>query len=116
MKDNNYSSKQESDIVSGALRLPAGYTLPEHEHGDHFTTVRVATHLGKEIRVETTYCISIVGVPVTAHIGVADDGSVHSHGLPNYSFPSAIELAKRLVSEVELPPNELTTGTEGGHH
>ena len=115
MKDDNCSS-DESDIFSGTLRLPDGYTIPSHGHADHFTSVRTVTHLGKEIRVETTYRISIDGVPVTSHVAVADDGSVHSHGLPNYSFSSALDLGKRLVSDVELPPNELKTETEGGHH
>ena len=116
MSAENY--REESDIHTGKLRLPDDYAIPEqHHHAETFTSIRTAQHLGKEVRVETTYRMTIDGKPVTSHIGVNDDGSVHTHGLPNYSFASALELGKRLVSatNVELPKDELGS-KDGGHH
>jgi hypothetical protein len=104
------------------LQLPKGYKIPkQHAHQDVFTTIREATHRGKAIRVETTYKILIDGKPVTSHTHVLDDGSVHSHALPNYSFRSAVDLARKIVdtSNIEVPKNELGkpgSSPHGGHH
>ena len=117
MADQKYD-REKSDIHTGTLRLPEGYAIPDHDHHmGTFTTVRSAVHHGKEVRVETTYKITIDGQLVTSHVGVADDGSVHTHGLPNYTFASALDLGKRLAetSHQEFPENELTEH-HGGHH
>ena len=104
------------------LQLPKGYKLPKHQgHQSVFKTVREATHHGKAIQVETTYKILIDGKPVTSHTYVLDDGSVHCHALPNYSFRSAVDLARKIVesSDMEIPKNELgkrSQGEHGGHH
>lgn len=104
------------------LKLPRGYSIPkQHAHQGVFTTIREATHRGKAIRVETTYKILIDGKPVTSHTHVLDDGSVHSHALPNYSFRSALDLARKIVdaSNIEVPKNELGkpgSSSHGGHH
>jgi tyrosinase len=92
------------------LRLPRGYKLPKHQgHQSSFKTIREATHRDKAIRVETTYKIIIDGKPVTSHTHVLDDGTVHCHAFPNYSFRSAMDLARKIVdfSTVEMPKNEL---------
>lgn len=105
-------------IKSGKLRLPDGYSMPDHHGpGDSFTTVREATYRGKAIHVETTYKIVIDGTPLTMHTSVLDDGTVHCHGFPNYSFPSAMALARKIVdaTPIDKPKNELTAKGSGSH-
>ena len=108
-------------IKSKKLQLPEGYSPDaDHSHGDTFTSVRQTTYKGKTIRVETTYRITIGGESVRVHMKALDDGSVHSHSFPNYSFRSAMDLARKLVdfSEMEEPEDELGahgSGSHGGH-
>lgn len=110
-------SRDDSDIHTGTLRLPAGYSLPQLTHSDSFTSTRTANYRDKEIRVETTYRITIDGEPVKSHVMVGNDGMVHSHGLPNYSFSSALDLARGLIDagDVDLPENELSTPLDKGN-
>lgn len=109
-------------IKTGTPTLPEGYRGTEHHgHDDSFTTVREARYRGREIRVETTYRITIDDEPLATHVAVMNDGTVHCHGLPNYSFPSAIDMARALIdaSDIKLPANELDTSDSdhsGGHH
>jgi hypothetical protein len=67
-----------------------------HAHGD-MDSVREADHKGHHIVITTTYRITIDGKPFTAALGVANDGSVHYHGMPNVGFDSAIELMKAVI-------------------
>lgn len=67
-----------------------------HAHGD-MDSVREADHKGHHIVITTTYKITIDGKPFTAALGVANDGSVHYHGMPNVGFDSAIELMKAVI-------------------
>lgn len=107
-------------IKSGELHLPEGYRTPEHHgHPDSFTTVREATYRGKAIRVETTYRITIDNETIKMHTMALADGTVHCHAFPNYSFASALDLARKIVdfADEELPKNELgevDTGHKGG--
>jgi hypothetical protein len=107
---------------SKKLQLPEGYSPKDnHTHDDSFTSVRQTTYKGKTIRVETTYRITIDGESVRVHTKALDDGSVHSHAFPNYSFRSAMDLARKLVdfSEMEEPEDELGAhgpGSHSGHH
>lgn len=92
------------------ISLAEGCSLPtEHEHPEAFTTVREATHRDKTIEIHTTYRILIDGEPLLAHTSVLDDGTVHCHGLPQYSFLSAMDMARKIIdaSDVELPDDEL---------
>ncbi len=68
-----------------------------HEHPAETEIVREETYRGHEIVVRTRYSIEVDGRPVTGHMGVTNDGQVHYHPLPNYSFASAIDLVKRLI-------------------
>jgi len=119
---NKKSAARSSYSQHLKLQLPKGYRLPKHEaHQNVFKTVREATHHGKAIKVETTYKILIDGKPVTSHTYVLDDGTVHCHALPNYSFRSAVDLARKIVdtSNIEVPKNELGkpgSSPHGGHH
>lgn len=108
-------------IKSAKLRLPEGYALPEPQgRQKSFTSMREAHYRGKTIRVETTYKITIDGEPIGTHTTVGNDGSVHCYGFPNYSFPSAMDMTRKIVdaSFFEMPKEELPrggTGHSGGH-
>lgn len=87
-----------------------GYGLPEAsdshgEHGGHgghqepgvTQTVRTVTHRGREIRIETTYRVTIDGEPLRGMLEVLGDGRVHYHGLPQYALPSAVDMVRRVI-------------------
>ena len=79
----------------GEIQVPDGYR-PEghHEHADSATSIRKTVHCGKQIEVHTTYKILVDGEAIREHVVALEDGTVHYHGLPNYSFLSAVELAR----------------------
>ena len=112
--------KLDHVLTKGDFVPPDGYK-PGKGHDGHqksFTSTRTALHLGRKIKVKTTYRIEIDGEPLTMHTEVLDDGTVHCHGLPNYSFASAVDLAKAVVnaSRYVIPPrNELGGGRHGDH-
>jgi hypothetical protein len=102
------------------LSLPQGYTSPP-AHGQHdtFTTVREGTHRGKKFEIHTTYRILIDGEPFLVHTGVLNNGTVHSHSFPQYSFPSAVDLVRKVIDasdRVELPEDELGRDHTHPHH
>ena len=88
----------------GAFRPPTGYKSASrhHRHQTSFTSTRTARHRAHSIKVKTTYRVEVDGEPLTLHTVVLDDGTVHCHGLPNYSFRSAIDLAKALIDATPL--------------
>ena len=105
------------------IELPVGYTVHHGNHGGPFTTEREDQYCGKRIVVRTTYEITVDGRHLDAHMLVMDDGSVHYHGLPNYSFRSAMEMVRYAIdSELKDPPedqlNEVNREPvrEGVHH
>ena len=97
-------------LKGGRIKLPDGCVFPDHDqHPGSTTTTRTAMYRGKKIEVETTYRILIDGEPLRAHVSVLEDGRVHYHGLPNYSFGSAIDLARQTIETFSepLPDDEL---------
>lgn len=98
-------------IKTKKLPLPDGYEMPaSHGHKQSFRTIRRATYRRKAIRVETTYKIMIDNEPLRRHTMVLDDGTVHCHDFPNYSFPSAMDMTRKIVDsiiEFETPADEL---------
>lgn len=81
----------------------------EHGHHGHDAPVesqRTDSYAGHEIVVRTTYRIEVDGRPVTGHVGVGNDGQVHYHPLPNYSFSSALDLVHQLIDTFpdDFPP------------
>ncbi|GAA1363432.1 hypothetical protein [Catellatospora chokoriensis] len=90
-----------------------GYGMPDpsvaghgHAHGTDgvSTSVRTAVHRGREIRIETTYKITIDGKPLEGGLEVLDNGAVHYHGLPQYALPSAIDMCKRVLDYFGTEP------------
>ncbi|HEX8240034.1 MAG TPA: hypothetical protein VF574_09875 [Allosphingosinicella sp.] len=93
-----------------------------HEHGlaaagqgghDHsMESVRTATHCGHEIVIRTCYEITVDGKPLASHLSVGNDGTLHTHALPEYSFSSAVDLVKAIV---ESFPDEFPCEEGPGH-
>jgi hypothetical protein len=90
---------------------------PLHEEGG-LTSTRRATYGGHTIEITTTYTITVDGTPLRAHVEVDDLGRVHYHGLPNYNFRSAVDLAKAVIdAEPSAFPRRRrpSGGGDGGH-
>ncbi len=117
-KSNNLTK----NLASGNLQLPDGYKIPHHGHRTSFKSIRKDVHRNREIRIETTYKILIDKVPLDSHTTVLDDGSVHCHDFPNYSFNSAMDMARKIVDvmvDFSEPNDELSEKenlTNEGHH
>jgi hypothetical protein len=94
---HNYGLPQESDSHGGD---------PHHGGEPGITrTVRTATYRGREIRIETTYRVTIDGEPLPGMLEVLDNGSVHYHGLPQYALPSAMQMLERVVDYFGFKPD-----------
>lgn len=91
-------------------------------HMEHGPTERRFTHDGHEVVIETHYRITIDGTEFKDHLTVDPNGSVHYHGLPQYSAPSAVDVMKAIVSRLSVGdrPAPLESGQpvhdgHGGH-
>lgn len=85
--------------IKEGKNLQARYfpSIKTKKHHGPSKTFREITYRDKPIKIETTYKIVIDGKPLMAHTEVLNNGKVHCHLLPNYSFNSALDLAKQLV-------------------
>jgi hypothetical protein len=105
------------DAVRGSL---ADHPLHVHPPGP-IETVRTARYRDHDITVRTTYLIEIDGRPIGGHLFVTNSGDVQIHALPNYTFPSAVDMARQLIDAfpesfaAEDPPGE-HADHEHGHH
>jgi hypothetical protein len=97
-----------SYVRKNALRVKK---IQRHQH-EASESIREATYKGHHIVIRTTYHIQVDGVPVTGHLGVADDGQVHYHPIPNTSFASAVDLVKQLI---DVFPDDFAGGGHGAH-
>ena len=97
--------------------MPADAETHGGHEGHSATTVRTATHNGHEIRVETTYTVTIDGEPLPGGLEVLDNGSVHYHGLPQYTMASALDMVRRVVDYfgTERPAVDELGGDGHGH-
>ncbi len=83
-----------------------------HGHEHPAESVREVTHKGHHIRIVTTYDISVDGVPITGHLLISNEGTVHYHAIPNQEFDSMVDLVKRII---DLSPEEFEGGGHDGH-
>ena len=92
-----------SEQAAGAERYRARLQqLNEgHQHGE--TSLREVTYGTHRIRIATTYAIEVDGQPVTGHLLVTNEGSVHYHAIPNQEFASAVDMVKRMI---DLAPEQ----------
>ena len=101
-------------------------------HGGHgveagtSTSVREIEHKGHDVRIETTYRITIDGRPLQGHVEVLPSGAVHYHRFPQYAPQSALDVVRTVIDTLwDRPevPDELAEGEhdehdeqEGHHH
>ncbi len=84
-----------------------------HHEGDQ-EIVREDDYKGHHVVVRTRYNITVDGKEVTGHIMLTNAGQVQYHGLPNYSFDSAIALVRSLIDN--FPDDfEKGKGVSGSH-
>lgn len=78
-------------------------------------TVRSDVYKGHKIQVTTTYDIRIDGRPVGGHVDVSPEGRVHYHGLPAYSWLSAVDLVRQLIDSFpdDFPDRRKTKRAHG---
>jgi hypothetical protein len=88
--------------------------LPRHAHGGGGGTVtlREDEYHGHKIVVKATYDVTIDGRPLSLHLSVTNDGSVHCHSLPNYQSTSLIDVLRHLI---DAYPDDFPPGGGGGH-
>jgi hypothetical protein len=95
-------------VREGGAGLPETGVQPghggHHEHDGMSTSVRTATHRGHEIRVETTYRVTIDGVPLDGGLDVLNNGAVHYHGLPQYAVASALDMLRLVIDHFGTEP------------
>lgn len=83
-----------------------------HQHGGGMESIRRMTYRGHDIVVRTTYDIQVDGSPLGGHLEVTNTGLVHHHAVPNYVFPSAIDLVRQLIDAF---PDDFHPGADGAH-
>jgi len=123
MNIDDLAAATTPDQLTAALREnQAELAVLRHTHEGPRRSVREATYKGHRIRVVTTYEISIDDRPVTGHLLLDNDGSVHYHAIPNQQFPSMIDMVERIIDlawdldepQPDVPGSE--HGDSGGHH
>ena len=125
---NELKMRAQSRIGNLAQKITPNYqaddvTDPDHDHHSNMS-IRQTEHKGKKIVIKTHYEITIDGKPFENHLMVDDKGRVHCHGLPNYAYPSMLDLIKRLIdAELEQGDDAITPENmgpdnigHGGHH
>lgn len=75
-------------------------------HKGPIKSIRTEKHRGHEIKITATYDIRIDGRPLAGHLAVGNDGHVHYHGLPNYTWGSLVDLCKQVIDSFpdDFPP------------
>jgi hypothetical protein len=86
-------------------------TDAHHHHGEQ--SVREVTYGQHRIRIATTYDIEVDGQPVTGHLLVTNEGTVHYHAIPNQEFASAVDMVKRMI---DLAPDQFPDPPVTGDH
>ncbi|MCX5211255.1 hypothetical protein OG689_18500 [Kitasatospora sp. NBC_00240] len=79
-----------------SLAPPPGHMGMDH-HAGHSTSVRTAEFEGHQIKIVTSYEVTVDGRPLAAGLDVDDDGMLSCHGLPAYQFRSALDTVRELV-------------------
>ena len=117
-KKKKHSKLPRGILGKDPIELPEGYQSSSKPHGHQksFTSTRTALHRDRKIKIKTTYRIEIDSEPLTLQTVVMDDGTVQCHGLPNYSFPSAVDLARSIIDASHLARVDYDELGEGVDH
>lgn len=92
----------------------AGLPRPEHPGHGPARSVREDYFEGHHIVITTTYEITVDGRTLPVHVGLSNDGTAHTHGLPAYQFISAVDMVRTLIRQ--FPDDFPSGGTPGGGH
>jgi len=84
------------DSGTGGTPLAAPHEHPGGDDGISHS-VRSFEHGGHQVRIETTYRITIDERPLPGHVEVLPDGTVHYHRFPQYAPHSAVEVVKAVI-------------------
>ncbi len=86
-------------FLGSGTETPAQAAQHEHHDGEDglSRSVRSFEHGGHQVRIETTYRITIDGQPLPGHLEVLPDGTVHYHRFPQYAPHSAVEVVKAVI-------------------
>ena len=95
LADASLEQAKKSSPFFKAL-LTSQHGSPGHDHGP---SVREDHHKGHHIVIKTTYEVTVDGKKFTAPLGVSNAGMVQYHGIPNVSFPSAVDLIKCIIDQ-----------------
>jgi len=88
-------AKYVKQNVLRARRSSSMMSMEHHKGGQEI--VREDDYKGHHVVIRTTYNITVDGKEVTGHVMLTNAGQVQYHGLPNYSFDSAVELVRALI-------------------
>ena len=97
MTDDQPFGDELLEKLRGGYDLTEGIPPTAHDHA----SVRRVEHAGHRLEIHTHYRILIDGEEFPDPIHVADDGTVHYHGIPQYSAPSAVDLVKVMAERLE---------------
>lgn len=93
----------------------AGVEAQPHEHGagdGSSSSVREFEYRYHQVRIETTYRITIDGQPLRGHVEVLPSGAVHYHRFPQYAPASAVDVVKAVIDtfwDKAVVPDDLAT-------
>jgi hypothetical protein len=94
----------------------SGVEMQPHDHGQGngtSTSVREFDHRGHQVRIATTYDITIDGEPMVGHVEVLPSGQVHYHPFPQYAPNSAVDVVKAVIDTLwEKPPVQDELGVD----
>jgi hypothetical protein len=106
-----------AELSAAVESYKADLAVLHHVHGPPRPSVRETTYKGHRIRVVTTYEISVDGKPVTGHLMISNEGTVHYHAIPNQEFVSMVDMVKRIVDLAwDLGSTPPSTGDEHDGH
>ena len=81
-------------------------------HRGSMASIRTDSYKGYDIRVETSYKISVDGKPLSGHVDLTNSGQIHYHPLPNLSAASAVEMVHAIIDSFpdEFGPRKAAQG------
>jgi hypothetical protein len=110
-RDELEGAATPEQLAAAVERFQGDLERLRHGHEHPTESVREATYKGHHIRIVTTYRIEVDGAPITGHLLVTHEGTLHYHAIPNQEFDSAVDMVKRII---DLSPEGLAP-PEPGH-
>ena len=100
------NAKKHSSSMKAMMRGKGGQEITREDD-----------YKGHHIVIRTRYDITVDGQAVTGHMMLTNMGQVQYHGLPNYSFDSAVGLVRALIDnfpeDFEKKPERRSSSRSG---